>query len=100
VATANCVALVGQNLVNQWALRGSIGTRLIDRSCWGCYGLIVAGTALLWVFQVTVHPGIVLSLLVASLVSLVVLVGSQSALQLASTFPELLRLPVFRWVIR
>jgi len=100
VATANCVALVGQNLINQWALRGAIGTRLIDRSCWGCYGLIVAGTALLWVFQITVHPGIVLSLLAGSVVSLIVLVGSQSALQLASTFPELLRLPVFRWVIR
>ena len=100
VAGANCIALISQNLLNQWALRGSIGTRFIDRSCWTCYALIVLGALLLWGFQVLVDPGILLSVVAAAVVSLGVFLGSQPALQLSATFPELRRVPLLGRLIR
>lgn len=95
VAVANCVALITQNVLNQWALRGALGTGFIDREAWVCYGIIVAGAAVLWTFQLLVSPGIVLSVAAAVVVSTAVLAGSRRALQLGETFPELLRIPVF-----
>ena len=100
IAAANCIALVSQNFLNQWALRGSIGTRFVDRGCWTCYALIASGALLLWGFQVLVDPGILLSLVAGAAVSLAVLFGSQPALQLSATFPELRRVPLFGRMIR
>jgi O-antigen/teichoic acid export membrane protein len=93
VATANCIALVSQNLLNQWALRGSIKSRFIDRQCIACYAAILGGTAVLWIFQILASPGIVASITAAALVSMAVLVCSRQALQLGDTFPELRRIP-------
>lgn len=100
IALANCAALISQNLINQWALRGAIRTGLVPRECWGCYALVAGGAALLWVFEVTFTPGILSSLLAAVLVSTVVLVGSQRALRLADTFPELRRIPILGRYVR
>lgn len=94
VAAANCIALVTQNLLNQWALRGSIQTSWITRDCWNCYGAIVGCSAVLWVFQLLVTPGLVATLAAAVAASLVVLYVSLRALDLAATFPELRRVPL------
>ena len=99
-ATANCIALVGQNLLNQAALRRSLGTGLIGRSCWGTYAAILGFALALWAFELAISPGMLVSLVVAALASLAVLLVSQRALQLAHTFPELQRIPVVRKVIR
>lgn len=93
-AAANCIALISQNLMNQYALRGSINTRFIDKECLRCYSFIVAGAAVLWVFQLLVSPNIYVSVPAAAVVSLVVLRGSRRALQLKDTFPELQRIPL------
>jgi O-antigen/teichoic acid export membrane protein len=100
MAGANCVALVGQNVLNQWALRGSIRTGFIDRGCWSSYTAIVVGAAALWLFQIALSPGIVVSVGVAAVVSLAVLAASRNALQLGDTFPELMHLPVVRSFLR
>ena len=100
VAAANCTALVIQNLLNQLALRGSIRTGFIDRECRSCYLLIVAGAATLWAFELLATPGIVASVAAAAVVSGGVLVGSRRALQLAGTFPELLRIPLVGRLVR
>jgi O-antigen/teichoic acid export membrane protein len=100
VATANCVALVVQNLLNQWALRGSLRTGFIDRSCRACYLWIILGAAALWAFQIAMTPGILLSVAAGAVVSLAVLAGSQPALQLAETFPELRRVPLLGKLVR
>ncbi|HEU5043014.1 MAG TPA: oligosaccharide flippase family protein [Nocardioidaceae bacterium] len=94
VAIANCVALVTQNLLNQWALRGAIGSRFIDREAWLCYAIIAAGAGLLWGFQLFVSRGVVPDVAAAIVVSVAVLAGSRRALQLRETFPELARIPV------
>jgi len=100
VAAANAIALVAQNLLNQWALRGALQTGFIARGSLLCYALIVAGSALLWGFELLATPGIAASVAAAAVVSLAVLVGSRRALQLADTFPELLRVPLLGRVIR
>ena len=100
VAVANTIALIGQNLLNQWALRGSLGTGFIARRYLGCYAVITSGAVLLLVLQLLVSPGIVVALLAASLVSLLVLAGTRKVLRLAETFPELLRVPVLNRLVR
>lgn len=93
-AAANCIALVGQNLLNQLKLMGSIGTGFLDRSCWLCYGVMIACSVVLWGLQRALHPGILLSLVLAAMASAVVLAAGRRALQLATTFPELRRIPL------
>ena len=100
IAVANCAALTSQNLINQWALRRAIRTGFVPRGSWSCYGLILAGTVLLWGFQLALSPGIVPTLVAAVLVSALVLLGSQRPLQLADTFPELRRVPVMGRFVR
>jgi O-antigen/teichoic acid export membrane protein len=100
IAIANCAALTAQNVINQWGLRRSINTGFIPRECWSCYSQILGGTLLLWVFQLLVSPGIVLSVGAAVLVSAVVFFGCQRSLQLAETFPELRRIPVVGRLVR
>jgi O-antigen/teichoic acid export membrane protein len=100
VAAANLGALVVQNVVNQWALRRSLGTGFIDRSCARAYLVILACAVTLWVFQSLVDPGLVIGLAAAAVASLVVLLAGRSAIDLGDTFPELQRVPVVRWLVR
>lgn len=94
VAAANCIALVGQNLLNQWALRSTIRTAFVDRRFLWCYGVIIGSAALLWVFQILVKPGFVVSVACAAAASCAVVVTSRRTLQLGTTFPELRRVPL------
>jgi O-antigen/teichoic acid export membrane protein len=100
VAVANLAALVVQNLLNQWALRGAIDTSFIDRSCLWCYTVIVASSAGLWLIQALLHPDLVVGLLTAAVASVAVLLASRNAIELTETFPELGRVPVLRWLVR
>jgi O-antigen/teichoic acid export membrane protein len=99
-AAANCLAMVIQNLLNQVALRKSLNSGLVRRTCWVAYSAIVVFSATLWGFEVLVAPGMVLSAAAAAVASLGVLLASRRALQLADTFPELGRIPIVRWVVR
>jgi O-antigen/teichoic acid export membrane protein len=99
VAVANLVALVFQNVINQLALRRSIRTGFIDRSCLRCYLAILVCGAALWIFQWTLRPGLIVGLIAATAASLLVLVMSRSAIELEESFPELRRVPVLRWLL-
>jgi O-antigen/teichoic acid export membrane protein len=94
IAVANLIALVVQNLLQQWALRGALGTAFVDRGCAWCYLVIAACAAALWALQELVDPNFVVAFLAASVASLVVLLASRRAIELADTFPELRRLPL------
>lgn len=100
VAVANCAALISQNLLNQWMLRRTIDTGIVARECWWCYSLIVVGAAALWGVELLISPGIILSVALGAVVSLVILVGSQRALRFGDTFPELRRIPLLGRLIR
>jgi O-antigen/teichoic acid export membrane protein len=99
VAAANCVTLIVQNVLNQWALRSSLGTAFVERRYLPCYASIVLGAAALWGFRLTLAPGIVVSLIAATVVSLAVLVLSRPVLELGETFPELRKVPLLGRVI-
>ena len=94
IATANLIALVVQNLLQQWALRDALGTAFVDRSVAWCYLVIVVCAAALWALQELVHPAPLIAFFAASGASLVVLLASRRAIELADTFPELRRLPL------
>ncbi|WP_158579939.1 oligosaccharide flippase family protein [Geodermatophilus marinus] len=100
IAIANLSALVAHNLLNQWALRGAIKTTFIDRRSLRCYLAILVAASGLWVFQVTVDPGLAVGVAAATLASIAVLLISRRALELGDTFPELLRVPVFGRLVR
>jgi O-antigen/teichoic acid export membrane protein len=100
VALANLVALVVQNVLNQWALRRELGTAFIDRSCLGVYAMMVVATVGLWFFRELLHPNLIVGLVAAGVVSLAVLFASRSAVELSETFPEIRRVPVLKWLVR
>jgi O-antigen/teichoic acid export membrane protein len=92
VAVANCTTLVVQNLLNQHALRRSLGTAFIERRYVRSYLVIATAAAVLWTFQLALDPGLVVSLIAATMVSIAVLLANWGALELAETFPELRRM--------
>lgn len=98
-AAANCSALVAQNALNQWALRGCLGTGFIDRAYLRCYVVIGCAAGALWGFQL-LHLGLSADLTAAGVASLAVLIANRRALELADTFPELRRVPGVRRLIR
>jgi O-antigen/teichoic acid export membrane protein len=94
IAAANCIALVTQNLLNQWALRGCIGTSWIDRDYLAPYLMIAALAGVLWLFQLVVEPGLILAGAAGAIAWGALLIGSRHWLELGSTFPELRRVPL------
>jgi O-antigen/teichoic acid export membrane protein len=94
IAAANCIALVTQNLLNQWALRGCIATSWIDRAYVRPYLMIAALAGVLWLLQLLVDPGFVLAGAAAAIAWAVLLIGTQRWLELGDTFPELRRVPL------
>jgi O-antigen/teichoic acid export membrane protein len=100
VAIANCVTLIAQNVLNQLALRSCLNTSFIDRAYLRCYGIIAACTAALWLLQLALHPGIVVSVALAGVGSLVVLLLNKRTLDLPSTFPELMKIPIARRLLQ
>jgi O-antigen/teichoic acid export membrane protein len=100
VAIANLSAMVALNLVNQWGLRKTIGTSLIDKRCRRCYLVILLAAVGLWTFQVVAEPVLVLAVAVAALTSLAVLFLSRNAIELGESFPELRRVKLLRWLVR
>jgi O-antigen/teichoic acid export membrane protein len=100
VAIANCVTLIVQNVLNQLALRSCLNTSFIDRAYLRCYGIIAACTAALWLLQVALHPGVVFSVALAGVGSLLVLMLNKRTLDLPSTFPELMKIPIARRLLQ
>lgn len=100
VGISNCLTLVIQNVITQFALRSTIGTAFIDRSYLRCYLIIALVSGVLWGVDVLASPGLPASLFAAAVGSLVVLLSNRRALNLLDTFPELRRVPVLRRVLR
>lgn len=99
VGISGCVTLVVQNIANQLALRSTIDTAFIDRAYLRCYLVIAVVAAALWGFEAVASPGLLASLLAAAAGSALVLILNRRSLDLAQTFPELLRIPLLgRWV--
>ena len=99
VAVATSVTLLAQNALNQWALRRATGSPWVDRRYWRTYGSLAAATVVLVAVQLWFQPGAVAAVVWTGLVGLLLVVVNRSALQLAESFPELLRVPGVRWIV-
>ncbi len=100
VAAANSCALVAQNLLNQLALRRSIGTGFIGREWLVPFASILLGAVVLWGVELTWSPGPVGSLVAAASASLVVVYLSSRVLRVSETFPEIRRVPLLGRLVR
>jgi O-antigen/teichoic acid export membrane protein len=92
-AIAGGGTMVAQNIVNQLVLGRTLHAAGRGESFVRPYLVIASVTVLLSAFELLVHPGIVIALVVTAIGSLVVLRLNRASMRLANTFPELLRVP-------
>lgn len=98
-AAATTISLVCFNLLKQFGLRLGTGISVFDRRYVGVYATIVAAAIALVISRTILGPSLLPSLLLTAIASLVVLVLTRRTLDVAETFPELLRLPFARWIL-
>lgn len=87
------------NVLKQIGLRGT-GIKVFDMEYARVYGVILLATFGLLAIQSLLAPPIVVSFVVAALVSLIVLTLNRKELRLEQTFPELMRFAPVRWLFR
>ena len=98
-AIANAVTLVLQNTLNQAGLAKGIGVPLFDWRYVRAYLVIVGMTVGVAAIQLGLSPPLVVSLGLAALASVVVFVANRGLLEMETTFPELLRVPLVRRLV-
>jgi O-antigen/teichoic acid export membrane protein len=95
-AVATTVSLIIFNLLKQAGLRRGTGISVFDRRFLWVYATIALAAVALALVQLAVQPGFLLSLVLAAITSLIVLAVTRRALDVADTFPEILRVPFAR----
>jgi O-antigen/teichoic acid export membrane protein len=100
VAGANCITMVLQNVANQVALARSMGGGFIGRSYLSSYGLLALALAVLGVVRAGIDPGFVVAGIATGAVWVLTLLLLRRRLQLAQTFPELVKVPVLGRLLR
>lgn len=99
VAWANCITMVVQNLLNQAGLRTTLRTAIIDRRYFLVYTSLTAVTLLLWGIQWLWSPNFAACMVLTAVASLGLLAVNRPTLALATSFPELQRIPGLRRII-
>jgi Flp pilus assembly protein TadB len=90
---------VVQNLLNQIGLRATMKTAFIDRRYLMVYTSLTGATLVLWGIEWLWSPNFAACMVLAAVASLVLLAVNRPTLALASSFPELQRIPVVRKLI-
>ncbi len=99
-AVANGATMIGQNIVNQVVLNRIMRATGRDSTYRRPALVICAGTAALAAVELIFHPGIFVALAATSIAFIVVLRLTRDSLHLASTFPEVTRIPVVGRLVR
>ncbi len=87
------------NILKQVGLRGT-GIKVFDMSYIRVYAVILGAAFGLLAVQTFFDPPVIVSFILAALASLAVLIINRRELRLEQTFPELLRIPPVRWLLR
>ncbi len=95
-AIGTTTTLIVHNLLKQAGLRLGTGIDLFERRYLRVYLILAGSASALLLAEVALGPPILVSLALAALASAVVLVGNRDELRIASTFPEVRRLPFGR----
>jgi O-antigen/teichoic acid export membrane protein len=98
-AVSTALALIVFNVLKQAGLRRGTGISVFDRQYAWVYGVIALAVVAMGGVQYLVHPGIVGSVVLAGVGSLLVLAATRRALDVADTFPEILRIPFARRIL-
>ncbi|MGH3924792.1 MAG: polysaccharide biosynthesis C-terminal domain-containing protein, partial [Pseudonocardiaceae bacterium] len=98
-AVGTCGTLIVHNILKQIGLRLGTGIDIFDWRYLRIYLVIAASAVTLWQVQVWASPSAVVAVGLAALASLVVLRVGRSQLDIAEIFPELLRLPLARFLL-
>lgn len=85
--------LVIHNILKQWGLRLGTGINLFDARYVGTYGSLVVATIALWGCHQLLDLPLIADVIVLALISIGVFAYNRDRLDLASTFPELARIP-------
>ena len=85
------------NIMKQAGLMLGTGISIFDRDYFRVYAVIILSSLGLLLVQITMSPPPFAGLAIAALVSLLVLKINSKELNLANTFPELMRIPLVRW---
>jgi O-antigen/teichoic acid export membrane protein len=96
VAVANAVTLIVQNALNQAGLARRVGVPPFDPRYARTYLLIGGMTLTVGAIQLGLSPPLAVSVALAVAASVVVFVANRRVLEIGSTFPELLRVPLLR----
>jgi hypothetical protein len=91
--------MVAHNLFKQAGLRLGTGIDIFDRRYLRGYVVILLCAAALWLIEWTTALPIYVSLILAALGSYVVFIANRHLLEVADTFPEMLRWPLIRRVL-
>jgi O-antigen/teichoic acid export membrane protein len=93
-------ALVFHNILKQAGLRLGTGISLFEWRYARVYVTVAVAAAALLLVQIATSAPAWASIALAGLASLLVLRVNRGALTLAETFPELMRLPLVRWIFK
>jgi O-antigen/teichoic acid export membrane protein len=99
-ALAFAIAVVINNILYHIGLIRFTGTVFFDFSYLRVYAMIIGGTLALLLIQVVFSPPLFVTLPIAALISLVVLRANVRKLQVEEMFPELLKIPVIKRLVR
>ena len=99
-AVGTCATLVIHNALKQGGLRKGTGIGVFDREHRRVYGAIAAATIGLVVVHPLLGPSPVVAVALVAIASSLVLWVTRGTLRVGDTFPELLRIPVVRWLVR
>ncbi|HEX3050730.1 MAG TPA: flippase [Aggregatilineaceae bacterium] len=86
------------NILKQGGLMLGTGISILDRDYFKIYVVIILAAGGLLLVQVLLSPPAIIGLIIAVLISLLVLRINRKDLDIANTFPELLRIPMVRWL--
>lgn len=87
-----------QNILNHLGLLLGTSIQLFDWKYLRTYVSIIVAAGGLLVVEILVNPPVIIGLPLAGLVSLGVLLANRQALNIADTFPELMRLPLMKYL--
>lgn len=99
-AIGSAVAMFCHNVFKQVGLLTGSGIRLFDWRYLRVYAVIAAVAGALFAIQAAAGPPPVLTLGLAALGSWIVFMTNRRLLEVASTFPELMRIPLVRRMLR
>ncbi len=98
-AIGTTITLISLSIMKQAGLLLATNINIFDPRYRSVYLVIAVAAAGLLIVQIVFAPPFVISFALATLVSLIVLRVNRRALNLEDTFPELLRIPVIRWLL-